>query len=129
MSDEFFPLDLPGTLPKLRRRQSFDTKVLTTRSRVEHRASWSLLPIYTYTVEWEVLNRDDLDLLNTDTEILWDFHARHRGRYASFLIVDPEDGAERRVRFASDDLDHERIVDVLWRGEPLDLVSLKAGTL
>jgi hypothetical protein len=53
------------------------------------------------------------------------FFETHKGKWDSFLFNDPVDGAQRRVRFAQDNLDLERIVNLVWAGNAIELISVK----
>lgn len=128
MSDQVFPV-FPGMVLK-ERIIGYDTTVQTARSGKEYRLAWRMSPRYRYVWTIDVLR----DPLNEAADFA-NFFMAHRGRWDSFLYddtfwdtsVQPAPTyltIRRRVRFDMDDESLAKIVEGLWGGETIELVSL-----
>lgn len=123
MSDQLFPLDLPGFAIGVRRTTVYATTVLESQSGVEQRGSWWSGPRYRYelTLNFARQRGPTADEVATLTTFLDD----HAGRMDSFLFNDPLDGEQRRVRFDTDELELSRFADGIWEGKKIELISVK----
>jgi hypothetical protein len=122
MSSEIFP-DLPGLDIKIRRRQQHKTAVLTSLNGKEHRASWWTTPRYEFTLRFNFL-RQKPEIGLDEVATLSEFMQRHKGQFDSFLFDDPVDGVQRRVRFASDEIEVTRFLGGVYEGS-VDLIEVK----
>jgi hypothetical protein len=89
MSSLIFP-SLPGVKINVRRRPVFATKVQTTASGRELRATWQSAPRTRYGLSFEFLRSASA---HNEFQRMANFIARHAGQYDSFLFSDPEDNA------------------------------------
>lgn len=121
MSNSVFP-DLPGLDIKVARKPIFNTKVLDSPSGKEQRGRFQQTPRYQYGLSFNFL-RADPPLAELQT--LVDFFEAHYGRWDSFLLDDPYDGVQRRVRFVRDDLDARQFLHQVWEVKRLELISVK----
>lgn len=122
MSNAVFPMTLPGISIKLRRTPVFSTKVQTSVGGKELRGRFQSAPRYKYRLSFEFL-RADPPL--QELQQLVAFFEDHYGQWDSFLLDDPYDNVQRRVRFARDDLDVERFLHMVWELKTLELISVK----
>lgn len=118
MSNALLP-DLPYGI-RIRRTPFFTSTVQTAANGRELRTSRQSTVRYRYTLEAEGL----LTAPANQVQALVDHFNAHRGRHDSFLMNDPFDGVQRRVRFDQDDLPITRVVDGVWEVEPFELVTV-----
>ena len=129
MSSYKFPLSLPGIdIAISRRGPIYATQIQTTSSGKEQRASWQAVPRYEYDLKINVLREGvpapaPFQALDEVTAVLG-FGDDHRGAWDSFLIDDPLDGTERRVRFVEDSFTVVKIAEDLWETS-FSLVTVK----
>jgi hypothetical protein len=123
MSDLLFPLDLPGVDIKIERTPIYSTAVLEAQSGKEQRASWWSAPRYKYVVQVNFMRSNGPD--GDEGYRLIDFLDQHAGRFDSFLLDDPYDGVQRRVRFDDDALLTARVLDGVWEALKIALISVK----
>ena len=127
---ERFPT-LPGIDVKIVRTEVWPTNVQSTPSGMELRGSWSTTPRLHYTVSFEFLRSDQVEALRDELGQLAEFFSMHRGAALPFVIDDPITGNPVTVRFASDELNIERLFPTsssgrpIWKGNPIELVSVK----
>lgn len=129
MSNEVFPLTLKGLDIKIVRTPVYKTRVQEAVSGKELRASWWSTPRYKYTLTFNFLRQG----LNSDeADTLRGFFARHLGSWDSFLLNDPYDDVQRRVRFDGDELEMSRLLaDTIslggqtWEALSVKLISVK----
>lgn len=129
MSNEVFPTTLKGLDIKITRTPVFKTAVQESVSGKELRASWWSTPRYKYTLDFNFLRQG----LNSDeAETLRGFFARHLGSWDSFLLNDPYDSTQRRVRFDMDEITMQRLLaDTVssggqtWEAKSVKLISVK----
>lgn len=98
----------------------YTNTVQTAAAGRELRTSRQSTPRYRYTFEAQGLVKAPTDQV---AALLSHFEA-HRGRWDSFLMTDPVDGVQRRVRFDQDDLPIVRIAPNVWAVEPFELVTV-----
>lgn len=129
MSDQVFPLSLPGLDIKVTRTPVFRTAVQEAHSGKELRASFWSGPRYRYTVTYNFLRQAKN---GDEAKTLLDFFEFHKGRHESFLLDDPKDGVRRRVRFDMDELSMDRLMEDTasgggrtWEAKSVKLISLK----
>lgn len=60
-----------------------------------------------------------------EIDALVQFILLHRGRWDTFLLVDPHDSVNRRVRFDIDEFEFERVVDKIWEINSIKMISVK----
>ncbi len=124
MSTELFPLSLPGVDVVVRRRAVFSTAVQVAQSGKELRAQLQSTPRYRYTVTFNYLMQDGLQG-SDEAQALTDFFEARAGKFDTFAFDDPYDGVQRTVRFDMDELELSRIVDRVWEGKSIQLISVK----
>jgi hypothetical protein len=101
MSASVFPA-LPGLEVESDRTPIYATSVFTTESQVEQRFSHQATPRYRYRLSYTLRNDTMAPApwqAYTEKAIVQKFVDDHRGEWDSFLIADPWDGVQRRVRF------------------------------
>jgi hypothetical protein len=123
VSDELFPLDLPGLKIDVQRSTNFKTDVQTAASGKELRACWWSSPRRKWTVAFEFLRQHGP--MGNELDPIVQFYERHMGQFDSFLINDPVDGQQYRVRFNSDDLEISRFLDGYYEIKTLTLMEVK----
>lgn len=88
MSNEVFPIDLPGLLWNISKAPQYNTKIMRSVNGRELRASFQAIPTYTFELAFEFLRqtngRIECDIMQAF------FHAR-RGSFDSFLFAYPGD--------------------------------------
>lgn len=99
MSDAFFPVSLPGIL-FAGRTTFYGDDVQEGYSGAEFRINRYAAPRYRYSFDAEFLRASLVEIAE-----LSGFFEAHGGRRDSFLLVDPVDGATRRVRFDEPELE------------------------
>lgn len=98
----------------------FTTTVQAASSGRELRASRQSAVRYRYTFEAEGL----LVAPTNQVQALLDHFEAHRGRWDSFLMTDPYDGVQRRVRFDQDDLEFTRVASGIWSVQPFEIITV-----
>jgi hypothetical protein len=121
MAADVFPA-FPSRSITVRRRASFSTKIQTSASGRELRASWQSRPRYEYQVTFEALVTGRGG--RTQPQELGDFYARMRGAYGTFDFTDPLDGRTRTCRFAEDGLELERFTAHHWKTAGIKIVEV-----
>jgi hypothetical protein len=112
MSDDVFPIaSIPGLDPKIIRIPIYSTGVQRHPTAKEWRVKWWLSPRYRYEMTFNFMRKSPSD----EAKLLTDFVTAHRGKLDNFLLDDPYDSVQRRVRFDSDDVEIERIFDGVWK--------------
>lgn len=86
MSNEVFPMAVPGLDIKVSRAPIWSTEVLTTQSGKEQRASWWSTPRYRYAANFNFLRQG---LIGDEAAALLGFFYRHKGQFDSFWLPDP----------------------------------------
>ena len=125
MSNLVFP-NFPGIDVAVKRSEVYSTKVQTSSSGKELRASFWGVPIYRYEIPLNFLRQTTFYNASSDEVAqLKAFFETMRGKWDSFLFNDPVDGVQRRVRFDQDNIDMEQIVAGAWDGKTIKLVSVK----
>ena len=112
MGDVLFPDDLAVALPGLvfqKRTSFYGDSVQEGASGAEYRVNRYVAPKYRfeYELRFARVNKGEMAALS-------DHFTNHGGRRDSFLIDDPVDGVQRRVRFSDPELDVERIVSGVY---------------
>ena len=127
MSILVFPDTLMGIDIAVARSVIYATKIQTASSGKELRASFQSTPRYAYELTLNFLRQSgfSVNTLLDEAAALSAFYVTHRGQWDSFLYNDPVDGVQRRVRFAQDNLDLKRIVNLCWDGGTIKLISVK----
>lgn len=125
MSDSYFPINLPGISITISRSIIFSTKIQTSPSGVELRTSWWDNPKYSYNIKIEFLRQAGFSkqTLTDELQTLVNFYRLHHGKMESFLLVDPVDGVERRVRFDEDSLTLDRLFEMAYSCNTIKLIS------
>lgn len=108
MSSSQFPLNLPGMDISVKRTQVWKTAIQEAVSGAEQRATFWSAPRFKYQIKFNFLRQSKN---GDETATLMQFFDTHRGRFESFLIVDPYDGVTRRVRFDMDEGELEKLFD------------------
>ena len=123
MSNHVFP-DLPGVDVKVERAQSYSTTTLRAASGKEVRVAWrsSGNPIVRYRMRFNLLRSGVNCTVSpwtsySELALVKYFHATHLGSADSFLMADPDGGAQVRVHFVSDELALRQILPGMWEGE------------
>ncbi len=126
MSNLVFPT-LAGFDIKVTRKEIYSTLTQAAASGKELRASLWSTPRYRYSLNLNFVRQGgySVNTLSDEVVTLNAFFDTHLGTWDSFLFNDPVDGVQRRVRFASDELTLERIVNLAWSGGSIDLISVK----
>ena len=129
MSNLVFPLNLPGLDVKVKRSTVWKTGVQEAHSGKELRASFWSAPRYRYTVSFNFLRQAKN---GDEAKTLLDFFDAHKCSHESFLLNDPKDGVQRRVRFDMDEMDLERLMEDTvsgggrtWEAKTVKLISVK----
>jgi hypothetical protein len=127
MSNLVFPDTLMGFDIKVTRKEIYSTIVQSAASGKELRAGLWSTPRYSYQLNLNFVRQSgfSVNTLVDELSTLVTFFETHKGKWDSFLFNDPVDGAQRRVRFAQDNLDLERIVNLVWAGNAIELISVK----
>lgn len=119
MSNATFPT-LAGADISIRRVPLYNTAVKTSRGGYEQRVSYAATPRYRYELKLNFL-RD----APGETQQVLDFVALHRGRWDSFLLLDPITNANVRVRFDMDEFEFDRFLSQVWEVKTLNFISLR----
>ena len=106
----------------IRRRAGFSTKVQTSTSGRELRASWQSRPKHEFQITFDglVTGKDG----KTQPETLAAFYVSMRGAYGTFNFTDPLDGTVRLCRFADDGLELERFTAWHWKSQGIKLIEV-----
>lgn len=99
MSNALFPT-LPGLRWDIEKNPEFNTIVQRSVSLAELRGSFTATPIYNFTLHYDVL-RDDT--LHNELKQLAGFFLARRGKWDSFLFLDPDDSAATLQAFGTGD--------------------------
>lgn len=123
MSNSVWPA-LPLTQKERTSGQFFDTTIHTSASGKELRSSWMTAP--RFRVVLRIICRTAVTAPGgwssyNEKSVVDYFHTTHRGAWDSFLYDD--DGTQRRVRFADDELVWERKAPGLYE-TTIELVSV-----
>jgi hypothetical protein len=121
MSTETFPT-FPTRSIAIKRRALFSTKIQTSNSGRELRASWQSRPKYEFRITFDALVTGRGG--KTQPQALFDFYSRMRGAWDTFRFIDPLDGKTRTCRFADDDLEMERFTAYHWKTEGITIVEV-----
>jgi hypothetical protein len=116
-----FP-SFPSRSITIRRRALFSTKIQTSTSGRELRASWQSRPRHEYQITFEALVTGRLG--KTQPQALFEFDARMRGAFGTFGFTDPLDGQTRTCRFADDGLEMERFSMHHWKTAGIKIVEV-----
>jgi hypothetical protein len=121
-----FPSTLAGVAAEVSRTPVYDTKVQTSVSGKELRASYQSTPRYRYELKFNFI-RKVRPGGGSDLTDLITFFETHRGRWDDFLYVDPYTTLQVRVRFDMDALDFKQWMDPnVWdNGGVIKLISVK----
>ncbi len=124
MSNLVFP-SFQGIDLAIKRRAIYATKVQTSASGKELRASFQSTPRYAYELKFNFLRQAGYQSTQDEVAQLDSFFDTMIGSWDSFLLNDPVDGVQRRVRFVDDQLDLEQILNQCWSGGTVKLISVK----
>jgi hypothetical protein len=97
----------------------FSTKVFEAISGAEQRISWRSGPRYRYVLDFDFL-RDSYN----EIQALLAFVEYHRGRFDSFVYLDPYTGTWVRVRFDDDATEVVRLLGGIWQVKKLAMISI-----
>ena len=127
MSNLVFPDTLAGIDIAVVRAEVYATKVQTSTSGKELRASFQSTPRYTYELTINFLRQAGwrMNMVQDELQTVTNFFTLHLGGWDSFLFNDPVDGVQRRVRFNDDTLTLTKIVNLCWTGGTIKLISVK----
>jgi hypothetical protein len=116
-----FP-SFPSRSITIRRVSRFSTKVQTSASGRELRASWQSRPRHEYQITFDALVTDGGG--RAQPQALAEFYARMRGSFGLFRFKDPLDGQTRTCRFADDDLEMERFTLRHWKTAGIKIIEV-----
>jgi hypothetical protein len=124
MSNAVFPT-FPGLDIAVKRSAVYATKIQTSSSGKELRASFQSTPRYHYELRMNFLRQAAFNTIVDEVATLKAFFDMMLGAWDSFFFTDPVDGVQRRVRFEQDNMDLEQLVVGAWDGQTIKLVSVK----
>lgn len=121
-----FPV-LAGLDIAVKRSEVFATLVQVSASGKELRSSFWSTPRYHYELTFNFLRQANYSPLTPCDELvaLRTFFEAALGQFNTFSYTDPLDGTVQTCRFEQDNLDLEQIFFLMWKGEPLKLVTVK----
>lgn len=122
MSAEAFP-SLPGLSIEISRVGLWQTRIVSSDSRVEHRATRWAYPRHRYKLKFNFLRPLNHNSLTDEVATLTAFFVARAGAMDSFVISDPVDGVSRRVRF-DENLSLEQFLSAVWESQSVELISL-----
>lgn len=124
MSNSVFP-SFAGVDISVKRSEIYATKIQTSSSGKEMRASFQSTPRYRYELRLNFLRQAVYNTATDEVAQLKTFFDTMLGSWDSFLFNDPVDGVQRRVRFEGDAMDLEQLVTGAWDGRTIKLISVK----
>ena len=124
MSSSVFP-SFAGVDIAIKRSEIYATKIQTSVSGKELRASFQSTPRYRYELRLNFLRQAAYNTVTDEVAQLKTFFDTMLGSWDSFLFNDPVDSVQRRVRFEQDNMDLEQLVTGAWDGQTIKLISVK----
>ena len=124
MSSSVFP-SFAGVDIAIKRSEIYATKIQTSVSGKELRASFQSTPRYRYELRLNFLRQATYNTVTDEVAQLKTFFDTMLGAWDSFLFNDPVDSVQRRVRFEQDNMDLEQLVTGAWDGQTIKLISVK----
>jgi hypothetical protein len=119
---------LPGLDIAVKRTEIFSTLVQPGSTGKEQRASFQGTPRYQFELTFNFFRQTNFSAQTTFDELstLVTFFETQKGQWDTFSFTDPVDGTVRTCRFAQDQLDIQRIVNLAWKGaSAVKLISTK----
>ena len=105
----------------------YSTSIQTGATGKEQRASWWSTPKYAYELTFNFLRQANFSAQTLFDEILAlkTFMDSMAGQFGTFNFTDPVDGVVRTCRFQQDQLDLEQLVNLVWKGGSVKLITVK----
>ena len=116
---------MAGVDVAIKRREVYATKVQTSASGKELRASFQSTPIYKWELKFNFLRQTGYNTAVDEVAQLKTFFDTMLGSWDSFLFNCPVDGVQRRVRFEGDEMDLTQIASNVWEGGTIKLTLVK----
>jgi phage-related protein len=120
MSDSVFP-SFPLLGRAMTRTPFYRTKIQMNGAEGELRVRRRSAARYRYHLSIDLLRQAGAF---TEVQQILDFLDQHKGAWDSFLFTDPYDGAQRRVRFDSDELELTWEANGAWSAKTVVLVTV-----
>jgi hypothetical protein len=102
---------------------SFATEVQAAKSLKETRTSYTPTAVRRWELEIDRLSEND-PVQGNELNTLLAFFAARRGRYDAFTFTDPISNSPVNVRFDTDELKVQRVVNQRWQVSSLPLVEV-----